>query len=90
MRRFLTLAALLVVAIFLGMPATPLFATTCTTNCSISTLSCTPVNYCTSVPATSLNCDGTVTTCSDADAWCSCVAYCSDYCEGGCSIGPVI
>jgi hypothetical protein len=87
MRKPLILAALsmvLTVAIFLGTPR-PLFATTCTTNCSVSTLSCTPVSYCTSVPATSLDCDGTVTTCSAADAWCSCQAECFDTCDAICS-----
>lgn len=89
MRKLLTLALLLPVitaAILLSTP--PLFATTCTTTCSYSTLSCTPTNYCTSVPATSLDCDGTVTTCNDADAFCLCQADCIEACDFACSIGP--
>jgi hypothetical protein len=85
MRRLLTLSALLAVlsvTFFLATTTTPLFATTCTTNCSLSTLSCTPVNYCTSVPGTSLDCDGTVTTCAAADAWCACYANCDALCAG--------
>jgi hypothetical protein len=91
MRRLLTLTVLLPVTaavIFLGMATTPLFATTCTTHCSVAGLTCTPVNYCTSVPATSLDCDGTVTTCSVADAWCTCHYECIDSCEIACSFGP--
>jgi hypothetical protein len=85
MRRLMTLAALLpvlTVAIILGVTtALPLYATMCTTNCSIATLSCTPVTSCTSVPGTSLTCDGVVTTCTVADAWCACRQDCSDYCN---------
>src|SRR6185312_1272321 len=90
MRRLLILAALLPIttaAIFLGL-TTPLFATSCTTTCQVTTLSCTPVSSCTSVPATSLNCDGTVTTCSAADAWCNCTADCAETCDFACSLGP--
>src|SRR5262245_61527392 len=91
MRKLLLLAALLPItaaAIFLGTATTrPLFATTCTTNCSCATLTCTPVNYCTST-STSLDCDGTVTTCAVADAWCACHYDCLDSCASACAIGP--
>ena len=80
MRRLFTLSALLAVlavALFIGSPP-PLFATTCTTTCSVATLSCTPVSSCTSVPASSITCDGSTTACSTADAWCACRAQCPD------------
>ena len=92
MQRFLTLAvllAVLTVVIFLGLTTPPLFATMCTTTCSVSTLSCTPVNYCTSVPGQSINCDGTVTTCSAADAWCTCAVAHEEQCSEACPRGGV-
>lgn len=90
MRRLFTLAALLAAvsaAIFLSTTTAPLFATDCNTTCSVSTLHCSPVNYCTSVPATSLDCDGTVTTCSAADAWCVCAVNHEEQCDEACP-GP--
>lgn len=80
MRRLFTLSALLAViavALLIGAP-TPLFATTCTTTCSVSTLSCTPVSSCTSTAGTSITCDGSTTLCSNADSWCACRAQCPD------------
>jgi hypothetical protein len=80
MRRLLTLSALLVViavALFVGTP-TPLFATMCTTTCTHATLSCTPVNSCTSIAGTSIKCDGVTTTCTAADQWCLCELQCED------------
>lgn len=79
---------LLTAALLLGILCTPAFATTCTTTCSVSTLSCTPVTYCTSVPGTSLDCDGVVTTCTEADAFCTCQAECVSQCEFACELGP--
>ncbi|HEX4961314.1 MAG TPA: hypothetical protein VF173_10785 [Thermoanaerobaculia bacterium] len=79
MRRLLILAGLLIVVVLASTGMVPSAeATTCTTTCSNSTLSCTPTTSCSSVPGTSLTCDGVVTQCSAADPYCTCADKCED------------
>src|SRR5437764_938918 len=91
MRRVLVLFGLLAVvalASSVGVTTSAQAATMCTTSCSVATLSCNPVNSCTSVPGTSITCDGVTTQCSTADAYCSCIAPCianHDNCSETCN-----
>jgi hypothetical protein len=59
----------------------------CTTTCSGSTLSCTPMSSCTSVPGSSITCDGVTTQCSYSNSWCACANPCQtnyENCIAGC------
>ncbi len=90
MRRLLILAGLVAVvalAASTGMTPPAQATTMCTTTCSGSSLSCTPMSSCTSVPGTSITCDGVTTQCSASNSWCACANQCEanfESCNAGC------
>lgn len=91
MRKLVILATFLTVTVLtnsLGL-TTLAEATSCTTTCPISVLSCNATT-CSSVTGSTITCDGVTTQCNVADNWCLCTLDCQaayDSCLPKCGHG---